>query len=57
VIETLPLSWAPKEGEALIGEVTAATRVDRIEDGVVHGAVDYEARGRRWTHAFAMRVF
>jgi SAM-dependent methyltransferase len=57
VIETLPLSWAPKAREAMLGEVTMSTRVDRIEDGVVQGAVEYEARGRRWTHAFAMRVF
>lgn len=57
VIETLPLGWTPKEGRAALGEVTATTRVDRIDDGVVHGAVEYDARGRRWTHAFAMRVF
>jgi SAM-dependent methyltransferase len=57
VIETLPLGWTPKEGTAALGDVTTSTRVDRIEDGVVHGVVVYEARDRRWSHAFAMRVF
>jgi len=46
VVETLPLGWHPPESESL--------RVDRIEDGVVHGEVFYE---EGWSHAFAMRVF
>jgi SAM-dependent methyltransferase len=57
VVETLPLGWQPRENESTLGAVTARTRVDRIEGGVVHGAVEYEAHGQRWTHAFAMRVF
>lgn len=57
VVETLPLAWRPREGESALGEVVSRLRVERVEDGVVHGAVDYEARGERWTHAFAMRVF
>jgi SAM-dependent methyltransferase len=57
VLETLPLGWKPKGGEATLGEVRTSTRVDRIDDGVVHGVAEYEARGRRWTHAFAMHVF
>jgi len=46
VVETLPLGWQPPESESL--------RVDRIEDGVVHGEVFYDGG---WSHAFAMRVF
>jgi SAM-dependent methyltransferase len=57
LIETLPLGWTPKEGEAALGEATTSTRVDQIEDGVVYGAVEYEARGKTWVHEFAMRVF
>ncbi|HEX5245577.1 MAG TPA: class I SAM-dependent methyltransferase [Gaiellaceae bacterium] len=57
VIETLPLGWTPKEGAAALGEVTTSTRIDRIENGVAHGVAEYEARGRRWTHAFTMHVF
>ena len=44
VVETLPLSWQPPP----------SVRVDRIEDGVVHGEVFYDGGG---SHAFAMRVF
>jgi hypothetical protein len=47
----------PKGGEATLGEARTSTRVDRIDDGVVHGVAEYEARGRRSTHAFAMHVF
>lgn len=57
VVETLPLGWRPREEPGTLGEVTARTVVERIEDGVVYGSVVYEARGRTWTHAFAMRVF
>ena len=46
VVETLPLAWQPPESESL--------RVDRSEDGVVHGEVFYDGGG---SHAFAMRVF
>jgi SAM-dependent methyltransferase len=57
VIETLPLGWTPKEGSAALGDVTTSTHVGRFEAGVVHGFVEYEARGKTWTHEFAMRVF
>jgi SAM-dependent methyltransferase len=46
VVESLPLGWAPEPSESL--------RIDRVEDGVVHGEVFYEGGG---SHAFAMRVF
>lgn len=44
IVETLPLGWQPPE----------SVRVEKIEDGVVHGEVFYDGGGR---HAFAMRVF
>ncbi len=31
--------------------------MDRVEDGVVYGEMEYEAGGDRWRHSFAMRVF
>ena len=46
VVETLPLGWSPASSETL--------RIDRVEDGVVHGEVFYDGGG---SHAFAMRVF
>lgn len=46
VVETLPLGWQPVPSELL--------RVDRIEDGIVHGEVFYEGGA---SHAFSMRVF
>jgi SAM-dependent methyltransferase len=46
VAETLPLAWRPPDSESL--------RIDRVEDGVVHGEVFY---GDGWSHAFSMRVF
>jgi glycine cleavage system aminomethyltransferase T len=57
IVETLPIGWTPRTDESQIGEVTSRTRVDRIEDGVAHGAVEYEGRGKSWTHEFAMRIF
>lgn len=57
VIEGLPLGWAPDDGETMLGEVVSRLRVDRVEDGVVHGTVEYEANGETWRHPFAMRVF
>jgi SAM-dependent methyltransferase len=57
VIETLPLGWQPSGKRAQLGAVTVWTRIDRIEHGRVHGAAEYEADGRRWTHPFVMRVF
>jgi hypothetical protein len=56
-VEGLPLGWRPQDGERRVGEVLSRLRVERVEDGVVHGAMEYEARGRTWRHAFAMRVF
>ena len=56
-MEGLPLGWRPQDGERRVGEVLSRLRVERVEDGVVHGAMEYEARGRTWRHAFAMRVF
>lgn len=54
----LPLGWQPKDGETEFGEVVGRLRVARVEDGVVHGAMEYEAAGgRTWTHTFAMHVF
>ncbi|MBA3735262.1 MAG: hypothetical protein H0W90_08700 [Actinobacteria bacterium] len=37
--------------------MTSHLRIERTEDGVVHGEVEYEAVGRSWQHKFAMRVF
>lgn len=57
VIEMLPLGWTPSEGASTADEVISRLRVERVENGIVHGAVDYEAAGKRWTHEFAMHVF
>jgi SAM-dependent methyltransferase len=57
VIQGLALGWHPTEGETQLGDVTSRIRIARIADGVVHGAVEYAARGSRWRHDFAMRVF
>ena len=57
VVETLPFGWDPRARATQIGEVATSMHVERIEDGVVHGSVDYEARGKRWRQEFAMRVF
>jgi SAM-dependent methyltransferase len=57
IVEGLPLAWSPEAGETTLGEVVSRLRVDRSEDGVVHGAVEYEVGGQTWRHAFAMHVF
>ncbi len=57
VVEGLPLGWEPAEGETRLGPVTSRLRVDRLDEGVVHGAVEYESDADRWEHAFSMRVF
>jgi SAM-dependent methyltransferase len=44
VVETLPLGWQPPP----------SVRVDKVENGVVHGEVFYDGGA---SHAFAMRVF
>jgi SAM-dependent methyltransferase len=57
VVEGLPLGWRPEDSETHLGDVRSWLRIERIEDGLVHGQVEYAARGHRWQHAFAMRVF
>jgi SAM-dependent methyltransferase len=57
IVETLPIGWRPTEGSSRLGEVTSSVRLESFEDGVAQGEVRYEADGRSWTHAFAMRVF
>jgi len=58
VVEGLPLAWSPENGgERTLGDVVSRLRVDRIEDGVVHGEMEYEAGGETWRQSFAMRVF
>jgi SAM-dependent methyltransferase len=57
IVEGLPLAWCPEGGETQLGDVTSRLQVERIEDGVVHGAMEYAAGRRRWRHGFAMRVF
>jgi hypothetical protein len=53
----LGLGWRPESGETRLGDVRSRLTVDRIDDGVVHGAVEYLAGARTWRHEFAMRVF
>ena len=57
VVEGLPLGWAPDDGETTLGEVVSRLQVDRVEDGVVHGSVEYEVDSQTWRHPFAMHVF
>ena len=57
VVQGLPLAWVPEDGETVIGEVVSRLRVGRIEDGVVHGEMEYEAGDEAWRHSFAMHVF
>jgi SAM-dependent methyltransferase len=60
VVEGLRLGWSPANGETgwtESGEVRSRLRIDRIEGGVVYGAVDYAARLDAWRHEFAMGVF
>ncbi|HET7571343.1 MAG TPA: methyltransferase domain-containing protein [Gaiellaceae bacterium] len=57
VVEGLPLGWEPREAESRLGEVVVRLRVERLEGGLVHGAMEYAARGQSWEHRFAMRVF
>lgn len=57
IVEGLPLGWTPESGETILGDVASRLRVDSVEDGVVHGEMEYEAAGERWRHSFAMRVF
>lgn len=58
LVEGLPLAWAPEDGaERALGDVVSRLHVHRVEDGVVHGEMEYEAGQRRWRQPFAMRVF
>ena len=57
VVQGLPLAWVPEDGETVVGEVVSRLRVGRIEDGVVHGEMEYEAGDETWRHSFAMHVF
>jgi len=57
VVQGLPLAWSPTDGETTLGDVVSRLHVERVEDGVVHGEVEYEADGETWRHAFAMQVF
>jgi SAM-dependent methyltransferase len=57
VVEGLPLGWSPNNGETTLGEVVSRLQVGRIEAGIVHGSVEYQAGGRTWRHEFAMKVF
>jgi SAM-dependent methyltransferase len=57
IVQGLPLGWSPEDREATLGDVVSRLHIDRVEDGVVHGEMEYEAEGETWRHAFAMRVF
>ena len=57
VIEGLALGWRPEDRETQLGEVASRLRIERVEDDVAYGEVEYAAGGRRWQHEFAMRVF
>lgn len=58
VVQGLPLAWAPEDGsERTLGDVGSRLHVDRVEAGVVHGEMEYEAEGESWRQTFAMRVF
>jgi SAM-dependent methyltransferase len=57
IVEGLPLAWSPEDGETTLGDVVSRLRVERVEDGVVHGEMEYETGGDRWRHPFTMRVF
>lgn len=57
VVEGLPIGWSPAAGESALGDIVSRLHVVRVADGVVHGEVEYEAEGAKWSHSFAMRVF
>jgi SAM-dependent methyltransferase len=57
LVEALPLGWSPEDGERTLGDVLSRLRVHRVEEGVVHGEMQYEAGGETWQHPFTMRVF
>jgi hypothetical protein len=53
----LPLAWSPEDRETALGDVVSRLHVDRVDDGIVHGAIEYEVDGETWRYSFAMRVF
>jgi SAM-dependent methyltransferase len=57
IVEGLPLGWSPEDGETPLGDVVSRLHVVRVEEGVVHGEMEYESGGDRWRHPFSMRVF
>jgi hypothetical protein len=57
LVEGLPLGWSPEAGETMLGDVVSRLRVERVDGGVVHGEMEYEAGGTMWRHPFAMHVF
>jgi SAM-dependent methyltransferase len=57
IVEGLPLGWSPEDGETTLGDVISRLRVDRFEDGVVRGEMEYEVEGVTWRHPFAMHVY
>ena len=57
ICEGLPLAWTPEDGETVLGEVVSRLRLDSVDDGLVRGEMEYEARGKTWRHSFEMRVF
>jgi len=58
LVEGLPLGWLPEDGgERALGDVVSRLRLDWVEDGVVHGEMEYEAGGETWRQSFSMRVF
>jgi SAM-dependent methyltransferase len=57
VCEGLPLAWSPEDGETVLGDVVSRLQVERVEDGLVRGEMEYESGGKTWRHAFEMRVF
>jgi SAM-dependent methyltransferase len=57
VLEGLPLSWRPHDGESRLGPFTSRLRVASLDGDVVRGEVEYDDGARTWRHAFAMHVF
>jgi SAM-dependent methyltransferase len=57
IVQGLPLAWSPEDRVTALGDVVSRLHVDRVDGGIVHGAMEYEADGDTWRHSFAMRVF
>lgn len=56
IVQGLPLGWSPEDRETALGDVVSRLRVQRVEDGAVHGEMEYEVDSRTWRHSFAMHV-